>query len=194
MKVDWFTLQGNSSEILRKYPEEILPIFLIKMSQQRTCLEQFLSLRNRKTKLNPDELRDRRSEENHHLRKRRREKEADKHRKTSDEIFEELSEDVMMVDLNNNEERSLLKVEWFKALFSEKIFEQLMAAYQISGLLLKNKSTKLIEEIIRAGMIPRFFELLQCRENKQLQVGSLPYFWANLSIDIPPVEIRDGVD
>lgn len=131
-----------------------------------------MALRKIKTRLDSDELRDRRSGEIHHLRKRRREKEVDKHRMTSDEICDQLCEDVMMVDLSKNEERSLLKVEWINDLFSDKIFQQLSAAYKISGSLLRDKSETLIYEIVTAGIVPRFLELLQCSQNKQLQVGS----------------------
>lgn len=132
-------------------------------------MEDFVALRNIKSKFDPDIERDRRFENNNNLRKRRREKELNKQRKTINEISDELSEDVMMLDMNNEKGTNLLKVEWIKALFSDQIYEQLGAAYKVSILLSRNKSSQVIDEIIKAGMVPKIFELIQS-DNKQLQV------------------------
>lgn len=140
------------------------------MNYQRKYIEDFVTLRNLKSGLDSKEFRARHYEECQNLRKRRRETEADRQRKSNDDILEELGEDVIMLDVNNNKTEALLKKEWITGLFSDKIFEQLSAAYKISGQLLKFHSARLFDEIIKAGMIPRFFELLQCRQNTELQV------------------------
>lgn len=140
------------------------------MKQQRSSLLDFVSLRNIKTGFDSKEMRGRRSVENHQLRKGRREKEIDMKRKSSDELFKDLIEDVIMLDVNNNTQNSILKDEWIKGLFSDKIFEQEAAAYKVSGILLRNKSSELFEEIVQAGLVPRLFELIQCHQNNRLQV------------------------
>ena len=142
------------------------------IKHQRRSLMDFKSLRSIKTRLDSEELRGRRSLECHQLRKVKRGKEIDMNRKPSDDIFEDLIEDVIMLDVNNNKPNAFLKDEWINGLFSDKIFVQETAAYKLSGILLSNKSVELFEEIVKAGLVPRLFELIQCNKNKQVQVKS----------------------
>lgn len=153
---------------------------ILKMAlQQRNSLQDFVALRNIKDQQDTNELRERRSEQNLQQRKRRRDREIDKHRNV-DDSFDNLIEDVLMLDVNNNAVESYLKKEWIEAVFSDQIFKQLDAVLKLSTLLLRNNSSEVIQEIIKAGMVPRLFELLQCRANRDIPVG-LPHPYVALS-------------
>lgn len=130
--------------------------------------------KNRGSKLDTDGFRQRRIEEGQSIRKERREDELTRQRSFSatvcpdiDELMECITDDVDLMEVNNNEQNSPVKQESIKLLFSENVYDQLGAAEKFARLVIRKPETS--TTLIEMGLVPRFFQLLQKRENALLQ-------------------------
>jgi Importin beta binding domain len=129
-----------------------------------------------KIRLDPDSWRQSRFIEGQTLRKKARADEAEKRRNlqlldVQAEGVAEVSERLEMMEVEATVMPTTIKDNWIRLLYSDSSSDQMEITMKFSRLLFGRNSSDLVADIIRAGLVPRFFILLQNHENSLLQVS-----------------------
>lgn len=131
----------------------------------------FVGRKSLKTIPDVNKLRERRLENVNRSRKQRRDEELSKLRNIGQDDIDDISEDVEMIDINNNDSPISIQAETVNLIYSNYSIDQLAAARRIFKMISKEASRSV--DVIAVGLFSRFFELLQNHKNEKLQVNKL---------------------